>query len=188
MATCSGGRSWPHHSANSWRSPIPGPHPQLLRESPQPVPLYHQARRCAQGHLWLSKCNLAPGLHITADLPGQQYTFPQDIAPMDLQPDMVIWSTSAIHLVELTVPYETNIARAAERKVHRYQDFANSCARSHHTTIMALEVGSRGFLSAARFQKPPKQTKASQSYRQVHLRAWHSQSCCCSFIQHLVQA
>ena len=67
-----------------------------------------------------SKRNLASGLQITADLHGQQYTFPQNIAPTDLRPDIVIWSTSASHLVELMVPFEANIADAAERKVHRY--------------------------------------------------------------------
>ena len=44
--------------------------------------------------------NMAAGFQITADLPGQQYTFPQDIAPTDLRPDIVVWSMSAIHLVE----------------------------------------------------------------------------------------
>ena len=68
------------------------------------------------------QCHMAAGFQITADLPGQQYTFPQDIAPTDLRPDIVMWSTSAIYLVELTVPFETNIAGAAERKAHRYRN------------------------------------------------------------------
>ena len=66
------------------------------------------------------QCHMAAGFQITADLPGQQYTFPQDIVPTDLRPDIVMWSTSAIYLVELTVPFETNIVGAAERKAHRY--------------------------------------------------------------------
>ena len=68
---------------------------------------------------------MAAGFQITADLPGQQYTFRQDIVPTDLRPDIVMWNTSAIFLVELTVPFETNIAGAAERKVHRYRELAN---------------------------------------------------------------
>ena len=91
-------------------------------------------------------------MQVIADLPVQQYTFPQDIALTDLCPDMVIWGTSAIYLVELTVPFETNIADAAERKVHQYQDLAAACACTRHTSIITLEVGSRGFLSTVGFQ------------------------------------
>ena len=97
--------------------------------------------------------NMAAGFQITADLPGQQYTFPQDIAPMDLRPNIVMWSTSAIYLVELTVPFETNIAGAAERKVHRYHELSNACGHSHNTSIITLEVRSRGFLNTTSFQQ-----------------------------------
>ena len=82
--------------------------------------------------------HMAAGFQITADLPGQQYTFPQDIAPTDLRPDIVMWSTSAIYLVELTVPFETNIAGAVERKAHRYRELASACGCSHHTSIITL--------------------------------------------------
>ena len=113
-----------------------------------------------------SKRNLTSGMQVIADLPGQQYTFPQDIAPTDLRPDMVIWGTSAIYLVELTVPFETNIADAAERKVHRYRDLAAACACSHHTSIITLEVGSRGFLSTVGFQQLFKLLQAKAKDRQ----------------------
>ena len=113
-----------------------------------------------------SKRNLASGLQITADLQGQQYTFLQNIAPTDLRPDIVIWSTSAIHLVELTVPFEANIADAAERKVHRYRDLANACAHSHHTTFITLEVGSRGFLSTEGFKQLYKLLRTKATDRQ----------------------
>ena len=56
-------------------------------------------------------------------------------------------------VVELTVPFETNIVGAAERKAHRYQELASACGRSHHTSIITLEVGSRGYLSIAGFQQ-----------------------------------
>ena len=116
-----------------------------------------------------SKRNLASGMQITADLPGHQYIFPHDIAPTDLRPDMVIWSTSTIHLVELTVPFETNITDAAERKVHwyRYRDLDKACASSHHTTIITLEVGSRGFLSTKGFK---------QLYKLLHAKATDRQN------------
>ena len=71
------------------------------------------------------KCHLPPGLQITADLPGQ-YNFPQDIATTDQHPDIVIWSATTI-LVELTVPFETNVSIAAERKVQLYKDLRDAC-------------------------------------------------------------
>ena len=109
--------------------------------------------------------NMAAGFQITADLPGQQYTFPQDIAPMDLRPNIVMWSTSAIYLVELTVPFETNIAGAAERKVHRYHELSNACGHSHNTSIITLEVGSRGFLNTTGFQQLYRLVQAKASDR-----------------------
>ena len=42
------------------------------------------------------------------------------------------------------VPFETNIAGAAGRKAHHYWELASACRRSHHTSIITLEVGSRG--------------------------------------------
>ena len=51
------------------------------------------------------------------------------------------------------VLFETNIAGAAERKAHRYWELASACGRSHHTSIITLEVGSRGFLSIAGFHQ-----------------------------------
>ena len=42
------------------------------------------------------------------------------------------------------VPFETNIAGAAGRKAHRYWELASACRRSHHKSIITLEVGSRG--------------------------------------------
>ena len=69
---------------------------------------------------------------------------------MNLHTDIVIWSTSAIHLVELTVPFKTNIVNAAERKVHWYRDLANACT---HSRTITLEVGSRGFLGTEGFKQ-----------------------------------
>ena len=66
------------------------------------------------------KRHLPSGMQIVAYLPGQ-YNFPQDISITDQRPDIVIWSTSIIHLVELTVLFETNIPNIAEKKVQRYK-------------------------------------------------------------------
>ena len=125
------------------------------------------------------QCHMAAGFQITADLPGQQYTFPQDIAPKGLRPDIVMCSTSAIYLMELTVPFETNIVGAAERKAHRYWELASACGRSHHTSIITLEVGSRGFLSITGFQ---------QLYRLVQAKATDRAAFEHDIIRHVVSA
>ena len=122
------------------------------------------------------KRDLPPGLQITADLPGQ-YNFPQDIATTDQRPDIVIWSATTIHLVELTVPFETNISIAAERKVQRYKDLRDACSDTHHTNIITLEVGSRGFLCMEGFQ---------QLYRLLHAKAKDRQSFELDMIRHVV--
>ena len=95
---------------------------------------------------------LPEGMHITADLPGMHYSFPQDITTTDLRPDIIIWDSQVIYLVELTVPFETNIDDAVARKVHRYQDLRDACALSRSSSIITLEVGSRGFLYLKGFQ------------------------------------
>ena len=102
-------------------------------------------------------------MHITADLPGMQYTFPQDITTTDLRPDIVIWDSQVIYLVELTVPFETNIDDAVARKVHCYQDLRDACAPSQSSSIITLEVGSRGFLYMEQFQKLYQLLRAKRS-------------------------
>ena len=91
------------------------------------------------------KSQLPPGIQITADLPGH-YNFPQDIAITDQRPDIVIWNTTTIHLLELTIPFETNISNAAEKKVQWYEALKKACSHTHHASIITLRIGSIGFL------------------------------------------
>ena len=72
---------------------------------------------CAQGHLWLFKVQLGirDSDHRRANRPAVHPS--PGHCPTDLRPDIVIRGTSAIHLVKLTIPFKTNIADAAERKV-----------------------------------------------------------------------
>ena len=69
------------------------------------------------------------------------------------------------------VPFETNIADAAERKVYRYQDLSDACACSHHTTIIMLEVGTK------EFKKLYKLLRAKATDRQLSYDIWCSQFC-----------
>ena len=99
-----------------------------------------------------TESHLPPEFNVTADLTGT-YSFPQDIAATDQRPDMVLWSSKAVHLVELTVPFETNMSAAAARKALRYEDLRVACSTTHHTTIITLEVGSRGYLGMEGLQE-----------------------------------
>ena len=68
------------------------------------------------------------------------------------------------------IPFETNIVGAAERKAHLYRELASACGRSHHTSIITLEVGSRGFLSIAGFQQLYQLVQAKATDRAVFER------------------
>ena len=57
--------------------------------------------------------------------------FPQEISTTNLRPDMVLWSTEkrVVYIIELTVPWETAVDEAFERKRNKYSqlsDEANS--------------------------------------------------------------
>ena len=73
-----------------------------------------------------------------------------------MHPDLVMWSNAkqVVILVELTVCFETNFVDASVRKVEKYQDLLEACTASgYSTSIVTLEVGSRGFLNIHGFQK-----------------------------------
>ena len=83
---------------------------------------------------------------------GQQLTFPPEIAPTNLRPDMVLWSPSrrAVYIIELTVPWENSIEEAYERKKLRYTELAaDATQRGWNTKICPVEVGCRGFVASS---------------------------------------
>ena len=91
---------------------------------------------------------------ILVDLPGENYSFPTSVAPTDLRPDLVVWSDSQriVVLVELTICFETNFVDAALRKTNKYQDLLEACSANDYTTsLVTLEVGSRGFVNISGF-------------------------------------
>ena len=69
---------------------------------------------------------LQPGHQVTADLPGEHYCFPQDVATTDSRPDIVIWSDQSIILVELTIPFEPGMDATAERKQAKYANLLHA--------------------------------------------------------------
>lgn len=85
------------------------------------------------------------------DLPGKNYCFPQDVTTTDSRPDLVIWNTKSIYLVELTVPFETGFEAAVQRKQGRYGDLLVRCATTRTAYMTTLEIGSRGFINTKGF-------------------------------------
>ena len=67
-----------------------------------------------------------------------------------LKPDMVIHNRheNSIHLVELTVPFETNIHKAHDRKHKKYLDLVSDIADNGFICdLTCFEVGSRGLIT-----------------------------------------
>ena len=96
--------------------------------------------------------HLPPTTSVTADLCDQQYVFPQHFATTDSRPDITVWDQTNITLIELTVPFETCMDSAIQRKTHRYQDLLSDCKANGYTAdLLTIEVGSRGFLHCSSF-------------------------------------
>ena len=61
---------------------------------------------------------------------------------------MVLWSrsTKQVVLLELTVPWETRIAEAHERKLAKYTQLLEECQQNKWKAVcFPIEVGCRGF-------------------------------------------
>ena len=74
-------------------------------------------------------------------------TVPSDIFVTNLRPDIVIVRRAIKHisLLELTVPFESNIAKAQERKADRYSPLVAGLQEAgYDCDFLSLEIGSRG--------------------------------------------
>ena len=77
-------------------------------------------------------------------------TLPVNVIVSKLKPDIVIQNKqeNSIHLVELTVPFETNISKAHERKQTKYLDLVSDISDNGFTCdLTCFEVGSRGLIT-----------------------------------------
>ena len=72
-------------------------------------------------------------------------TIPHDVFVTNLKPDIVLINKSAcdIVIVELTVPYETVIQDAHDRKSQKYAVLVNEIS-GYKVQLFCLEIGSRG--------------------------------------------
>jgi hypothetical protein len=88
------------------------------------------------------------------DLPEKNWrvVLPVEIIATLQKPDSVLWSWSAKTLIfiELTVPFEENIANAAKYKIRRYNKLVCRVrAKGWQCHLLTVEVGSRGFVGAS---------------------------------------
>ena len=84
------------------------------------------------------------------------YQFPAHIAETDLRPDTVCWDDSMrnILIIELTIPHDTLMVEAAQRKEAKYSELVSTVRKTgYRTNFITLEVSSRGLPHAPGFHK-----------------------------------
>lgn len=80
--------------------------------------------------------------------------YPAVIAEAGVRPDVVVISENSktAVLVELTVPFETNMDQSHEFKIAKYEDLRDVLQRKGYKTYMfAVEVGARGFAGSSAY-------------------------------------
>ncbi len=92
-------------------------------------------------------------LEIFCDLPDMLpgiSTIPSDILTTNLRPDLVIINRQSknILLLELTIPFDSNITSAHERKAERYENLVNDLNDlGYLTEYFPIEISSRGLIT-----------------------------------------
>ena len=108
--------------------------------------------------------HLSESLALIADLPGANYSFP--LQWLTLIRDIVMWDSSKVHLVELTVPFEIGLEEANQRKATKYADPVASCRdNGYTTTLTTIQVSSRGFLHRLSLDNLYKLVKAPLNHK-----------------------
>ena len=83
---------------------------------------------------------------------GKQLKIPHEIVVTNMRPDVVLFSRKrkTVVILELTVPWESRIDEAHERKRLKYVDLQSQCNENGwKTTCFPIEVGCRGFVSTS---------------------------------------
>ncbi len=124
--------------------------------------------------------DMPDNVKIYLDIPGQYKgisTVPVDIAVTNQKPDMVIIdNVGNVTLVELTVPFESNIIQAEERKKQRYEGLLNEItSNGHPTELITIEIGSRGLICKANADKLFKLTKKVKKVSRKQFRAFKNE-------------
>jgi hypothetical protein len=106
------------------------------------------AQTTQQGRSWSGNpLQLANDWIVAADLPTRK-GYPDVIKDSGMRPDIVITSEriKTVIIVELTVPYESNMSESHEFKMAKYEDLVSQVhTKGYKTQLFAVEVGARGF-------------------------------------------
>jgi len=100
-----------------------------------------------------NNCAMKDSITVYSDLEGHNIaggTIPPNILPTALKPDIVIvWPNSKrLSIIELTVPFETNLDSAKTRKTDKYSSLCSDIRASGYTVdFWTLEIGSRGYVN-----------------------------------------
>ncbi|CAG9568099.1 unnamed protein product [Danaus chrysippus] len=84
---------------------------------------------------------------IMMDTYEKQYKIPEDICASASRPDIFLYSRilKRVVMIELTVPWETNIPKDYAIKVNKYYELTNELTRNRFVVdLYAVEVGARG--------------------------------------------
>ena len=99
------------------------------------------------------KSNLPDNQEIYCDLPGKfagVSTIPINILVTSLRPDIVVVNSSekSISILELTVPYDTNITNANARKMDKYDQLRSDLQqKGYQVRLETFEISSRGLIT-----------------------------------------
>jgi len=106
---------------------------------------------------------------IAADLPSRR-SYPTMITDDNVRPDIAVSSekSKTVILVELTVPYESNMSESHEYKMAKYEDLVSHLHRKGYKAhLFAVEVGARGFAGTSVYNLLKRLGLSSQR------RAWY---------------
>ena len=86
------------------------------------------------------------GYSVISDLTNSDtYHIPSALTFTDLRPDPVIFNKAKKHvaLIELTIPFQTNLKKAQQRKLAKYLELAEDIERKgFDVDLIIVEVGS----------------------------------------------
>ena len=98
--------------------------------------------------------HLLLGTTVMADLPGCPYTLPTDVLT-DLRPDLVVHSPGQLHLLELTVWWESNFC-AASCRLRKESKYLHLVKQAHGRRVQAslstTQISCRGFVDSKSLQ------------------------------------
>ena len=115
------------------------------------IEFVHEGEKCTSGKEIKRQGSLegACDWEMQVDL-GGKLVVPLEIVCTNLRPDIVLWSRSKriVYFIELTVPWESSVEEAYERKKLRYAELgAEAEQRGWKVRIRPVEVGCRGFVA-----------------------------------------